>query len=66
MGRRHGRRQLGRRIVQLQGRAEVHRRALRWLHRDATLASRWIENGSNIPRRVLVYLHPTLGSQRLI
>jgi len=54
------------RVVQLKGRAEVHRRTLRGLHSDATLATWWIENGFNIPLGILVHVCPTLRTQHLL
>ncbi len=65
MHRRHGRGQLEWRVVELKGRAEIHRRTLRRLHRDMRLATRWIENGFNIPLVILVDLHPAFRTQRV-
>ena len=66
MRRSDGRRQLEWRVVELKGRAEVHRRTLRRLHSDATLATRWLENGFNIPLGIHIHLCTALGTQRLV
>jgi hypothetical protein len=53
-------------VVQLKGRAEVHRRTLRRLHSDATLAARRIENRADIPLGIHVHLYSAFGPQRLV
>jgi hypothetical protein len=66
LSRNHGRRQLEWKVLELKGWTKIHGRTLRWLHSDARLATRWIENGFNIPLMIHMHLHPALGSQRLV
>ena len=55
-----------RRVLQLKGRTEVHRRILRRLHREAPFAARRIDNGPDIPLSIHVYLHSAPGTQGLV